>query len=44
MRVTVDVSKISKTFLPVLTFILNVPSESAIHFVYLLIVLAKKCC
>ena len=42
MQITADVSEISKTVQRDLTFILNVLSESSIHFAYFLIVFAKK--
>ena len=42
MHIIVDVNKISKTVQRNLTFILNVLSESSIHFTQLSIVFAKK--
>ena len=42
MHIIADVNKIFKTVQANLTFILNVLSESSIHFNMLLIVLAKK--
>ena len=42
MKITGAVGKISKTVQRDLTFILNVLSESSIHFAYFSIVLAKK--
>ena len=42
MKIIADVSNISKTIRTNLTFILNVLSESSIHFTKLSIVLAKK--
>ena len=42
MHIIADVNKISKTVQRNLTFILNVLSESSIHFTVLSIVLAKK--
>ena len=42
MHIIADVNKISKTVQRNLTFILNVLSESGIHFTQLSIVLAKK--
>ena len=42
MYIVVDVNKISKTVRRNLAFILNVLSESSIHFTYLSIVLAKR--
>ena len=42
MQITADVNEISKTVQRDLTFILNVLSESSIHFAYFLIVFAKK--
>ena len=42
MQLTPEVSKISRTIQRDFTFILNVLSESSIHFSYFLIVLAKK--
>ena len=42
MKITADVSKISKTAQRDLTFSLNKLSESSIHFAQFSIVLAKK--
>ena len=42
MQITPKVSEISKTVQRDFTFILNVLSESSIHFSYFLIVLAKE--
>ena len=42
MEITADVSKISKTAQRDLTFILNVLSESSIHFAQFSIVLTKR--
>ena len=42
MQITTDVSKISKTVQPNLTFILNILSELSIHFSQISIVIAKK--
>ena len=42
MQITAEVSQISKTVQRDLTFILNVYSQSSIHFTQFLIVLAKK--
>ena len=42
MQIIVDVSEISKNVRGNLTFILNVLSESSIHFTELSIALAKK--
>ena len=44
MQITADLIEILKTAQRDLTFILNVFSESSIHFTQILIVLAKKCC
>ena len=42
MHISAEVNKISKTVQRNLTFILNVLSESSIHFTKFSIVLAKK--
>ena len=42
MQITADISKMSKSVQRDLTFVLNVLSESSIHFAYFSRVLAKK--
>ena len=42
MQIIADVSKISETVPPNLTFVLNILSEFSIHFTQLSIVITKK--